>query len=59
MPKMRLKPDQLQTSCLASGVAVHPKAEGSLVSRRQAGIWLIWVSSMLLPHIFHNLRQAD
>lgn len=26
MPKMRLKPDQLQTSCLASGVAVHPKA---------------------------------
>lgn len=25
MPKMRLKPDQLQTSCLASGVTVHPK----------------------------------
>lgn len=26
MPKMRLKPDQLQTSCLAPGVAENPKA---------------------------------
>lgn len=26
MPKMCLKPDQLQTTCLVSGVAVHPKA---------------------------------
>lgn len=26
MPKMRLKPDQMRTSCLACGVAAHPKA---------------------------------
>lgn len=59
MPKMRLKSDRLQTSCLASGVAVHPKAEGSLVGRQCTRTQWIWVSSMVLPRTLEKLLNCS
>lgn len=59
MPKMRLKLDRLQTSCLASGVAVHPKAEGSLVGRQCTRTQWIWVNSMVLPRTLEKLLNCS
>lgn len=59
MPKMHLKLDRLQTSCLAAGVAVHPKAEGSLVGRQRTRTQWIWVNSMVLPRTLEKLLNCS